>query len=344
MMPKLPKLRSLLPGEKVLPPLAARRRPITTWKRFLEAHDEDQTRIARYIEADRRGERYARLPPFIHEELEEKSRIYLFANNRFARVDFARIVRRHCKRLFAAKDGELFIWITFAPGRFTFIEATIDFDTRRLQAWVRQLMPGLNFIGMVEPARYNFRKILGFRNVRISWHAHLVCWGDVKVLRRVKLICNKVNKRSPSFIRSIPSAYNAVVPKEKILGKVLYMLKSPQDEYRAFVSRAAKLNVNSGRYVRGADGLYKQKSRALRPGDRLRMCHVLANQRLAELLFAGGPEGKLLLSKIRKRAFKPMHDLESGARSMTRVGPYVSTWLDAERRNARYARSRRREM
>jgi hypothetical protein len=347
-MPRLPKLELLLWDDgAVLPPLERRRRPIITWDRFLEAHIEDQRRIVNYVEADRHGDRFARLPATVHEELEKKSAIAMYANNRTARVRFARIVRFCLQQLMKRQDGEPFSWITFAPGQFTMTEsAAIDFDIKPLQAWVRQNMNGLNFIGMVEAARYNHRKILGHRMATISWHVHVLCWGNARDGRQVEEICEKVRRRWPSVWKNMPSAHSTLVSKQKVIGKALYMLKSPQDEYRAFVSRSAKVNLASGRYERTPEGRLIQKSRALRPGDRIRMCRVLANRQLPSLLFAGGPEGKILVRQIRERAWIALRNLE---REERRMKDYRESMLREHRRRigkaafeAQYGRNRLR--
>ena len=77
-------------------------------------------------------------------------------------------------------------------------DAAASFDPKRLQAWARQELRGLDFVGMVEPAFYtNVGDIMaGVRRV-VSWHVHVIGWGVAAP--RLTEIMSGINDRYAAY-------------------------------------------------------------------------------------------------------------------------------------------------
>src|SRR4051812_24010348 len=98
--------------------------------------------------------RSIRLERAVLDELDRNAAKYLYANSTDARIWFAQVATEHLEAFVEAEDT-VFSWITLMPNQFVVTEdAAGSFDPRRIQAWTRQELRGLNFVGIVEPALY----------------------------------------------------------------------------------------------------------------------------------------------------------------------------------------------
>jgi hypothetical protein len=124
-----------------------------------------------------------------------------------------------------------------------------------------------------------------------------------------------INKRYAAFLPGVDPAYAVPVTAEEAIGKVLYMLKSPQSEHRVWPIKAKDIDPDTDEVFERHTGRFKQKKRALRPGDLIKMCKVLADKYLDRLAFAGGA-GVPALDAIRAEALKPLrqHEAREAAR------------------------------
>ena len=264
---------------------ATQREPLTTWAKFVAAHRANQTMLSNYVAAGRKQS--VRLARAVLDELDPRATNYLYANNTDARIRFARVAARQIGEM-AEGSNQAFSWVTLAPKKFVVAEqAAASFDPKRIQAWTRQELHGLNFIGMVEPALYtNVGDIMaGIRRV-VAWHVHVISWGVSEA--RLAAIMDGINRRYDALLPGVDPAFGVPLANEDVVGKALYMLKAPMSEYRVYAKRATRFDRETGEITTPTTGRFKQKKQALRPGDMVRMCNVLADKHLHRLLFAGG--------------------------------------------------------
>jgi hypothetical protein len=261
------------------------------------------------------------------EELEFRGSLYLYANNTKARVQFGRAFLDTLRRpLQSPRDKNLLrcpiYLVTFTLKRFCCsVEEAKDYDLRPLQAWVRQQMEGLSYLGMVEAAFYsNFNVQTGLcvlpdedeakkvktsernRGQTISWHVHLLVWGVPRAV--LKALVDEVSAKHPSLVPGLPSADYRLIPPEHFDGKILYILKSPR-EYRVWLKKREETDPDTGEITVQPTERYRQKSRRLRRGDGVRMFQVMHDRYLDGMMLGGGA-GRYLLRSIRKEALQPL--------------------------------------
>jgi hypothetical protein len=243
------------------------------------------------------------------DQLDPSATNYLYANNFDARILFGRVAARRIGEMVEASD-EAFSWVTLAPGKFVVAEgAAASFDPKRIQAWTRQELHGLDFIGMVEAALYtNVGDVMaGVRRV-VAWHVHLISWGMSEA--RQTALMDGINRRYDALLPGVDPAFGVPLAKQDVVGKALYMLKAPMSEYRVYARRATRFDRETGEITTPTTGRFRQKKQALRPGDMVRMCNVLADKHLDRLLFAGGA-GAPLLAEIRAEGLEPLRREEA---------------------------------
>jgi hypothetical protein len=260
-----------------------------------------------YVAAGRK--RSVRLARAVLDELDPSATNYLYANNFDARIRFARVAARQIGEMVQASD-ETFSWVTLAPKKFVVAEhAAASFDPKRIQAWTRQELHGLNFTGMVEAALYsNVGDIMaGVRRV-VAWHVHVISWGVSEA--RLTAIMDCINRRYDALLPGVDPAFGVPLAKQEVGRKAVYMLKAPQSEYRVYAKRAMRIDRETGEITTPTTGRFKQKKQPLRPGDMVRMCNVLADKHLHRLMFAGGA-GVPLLHAIRAEALMPLRREEA---------------------------------
>jgi hypothetical protein len=219
--------------------------------------------------------------------------------------------------------------VTLAPRKFVVAEgAAASFDPKRIQAWTRQLLRGLNFVGMVEAALYtNFGHVsAGFWRV-VAWHVYLLAWGVSEA--QLAPVMDNINRRYEALLPGVDPAFGVPVAKEEVVGKALYMLKAPQSEYRVYPKRATRIDRETGEITTPTTGRFKQKKQALRSGDMVRMCNVMADKHLHRLMFAGGG-GAPLLNAVRAEALEPLRReeaREASRRAATGSSPHRDSRL-----------------
>ena len=217
---------------------ATQRQPLITWPEFEAAHRANETIRSQYLAAGRK--RSIRLDRAVLDELDRNAAKYLYANNTDARIQFAQVVTDHIGELVKADEDTVFSSITLTPNQFVLAEdAAASFDPKRLQAWARQELRGLDFVGMVEPAFYtNVGDIMaGVRRV-VSWHVHVIGWGVAAP--RLTEIMSGINDRYDALLPGVNVAEFDLIAKEDVIGKALYALKAPQSEYRVYPKRVTE--------------------------------------------------------------------------------------------------------
>src|SRR4051812_28948984 len=184
--------------------------PIRDLPSFIKAHEFAYAQVANYLSAAKPRQRLSR---DVIRELHPSQERFLYANNFQSRIAFAKIVVAHAEAIIRlAGEGDLF-WVHLNPRQYAVrVSDAAAFNTRALQAWVRQVLPGHHFIGMVEAALYtNWGLVSDQPDRTVSWHAHLIVWGTSAARLRQDL--QRINNRYQSLVPGIASAYlNPVTP------------------------------------------------------------------------------------------------------------------------------------
>ena len=256
---------------------------------FAETHRWGDDRIKTYLEIDRVGGK--RLAAAICAEL-ETSRIrrfapadLLYANNVESRIDVLAITLDHALRQILVDKTTPAFFVTMTPDRFgTTFEDAASFDVRRIQAWVRQMLPGFDFLGIVEPAFFPRGRNQTERGAMISWHVHLLIWGTA--YGRLNRVLRRIRRTELSFVAGTPSTDCRTLKTRRVLaGKITYMLKSPQKQYRVLRDpRKPVVDLATGEIVAKPNVMKNW----LQTGQRVLMCRVLAGRYVDELLFGQG--------------------------------------------------------
>lgn len=147
---------------------------------------------------------------------------------------------------------------------------------------------------MIEPGFYNAIYDENDRIKRnvVSWHGHFIVWG----ISRKKLLRwrAKIGSRIAPIMPNMCAVHIKAIPRAQFGRQLWYINKSPREEYS--VGKRGMLNHH---------GLprYKQNSRPLRPGHRMKLFQMLRDVILPELAMAGG-EGQELMRKIKYQALR----------------------------------------
>jgi hypothetical protein len=277
------------------------------------------------------------------QELQRANSVYLYANNPEARAGFSRVflstLTDHLKSPVNEDRLRTPVYlVTFALRRFCCpIQEAAGFDLKPLQAWVRQAMEGMSYLGFVEAAFYS-NLTLGpeakkarvkpkietkhrnkpttkKRHGTISWHVHLIVWGTSRAT--LKATVDDISAKHPSLITGLPAADYRRIRPEHFAGKVLYILKVPR-EYRVWPKKQEVIDPETGEITTHATGRFTQKSRIMRSGDQVRMFEVMRDRYL-DLMMLGGGAGKDLLLAIREEALKPLRARERRQQSQSKV-------------------------
>jgi hypothetical protein len=120
----------------------------------------------------------------------------------------------------------------------------------------------------------------------------------------LKTLVDDINEHQECLVPTLRPADYRQIPREHLIGKALYLLKSPQ-EYRVWLSKEETDDPDTGEITLQSNGRYRQKSRALRPADQVRVYHFMRNRYLDHLMMAGGA-GRELLKAVRRQALEPL--------------------------------------
>jgi hypothetical protein len=185
-------------------------------------------------------------------------------------------------------------------------DVSIAYIIRRLRLGLR----GLNYLAVIEPAFYvNMQAGVRFNGKRcLCWHLHAVVWGVSKkeIKERMRLL-----NRSGQYVALVPGrkgAQSKRVRQGTLPVVVGYMFKPPVNGYR--VTRYDR--ERDGQPVFNEDGevqaKFLQGKGELRPGQHIKLFHVMKGLSLDQLTVAGG-QGVPLLARakrqIQNRIVKP---------------------------------------
>ena len=127
----------------------------------------------------------------------------------------------------------------------------------------------------------------------VSWHGHFLVWGVTE-----KQLAKHLEKIKPRFTPIMPglcAVHKKPIPPDQFGYKLWYILKAPRKEYSIGQRRECDQKTGAAKF--------KQNSRELRPGNRLKLFNLMREMYLDKLAMAGG-EGSELLRRIKYEALR----------------------------------------
>ncbi|MCJ2108999.1 hypothetical protein MKK70_27255 [Methylobacterium sp. E-041] len=269
--------------------------PINTWPRFLAAHTDDPSSIARNEE---RLHAAIKLTREAHLEIAPEQAFALSACNYTARINYAEVATDLITRFTSSlpRSAPVF-FVTLIRDSYTLpYDDAADLNLFKLEQWVRAELHGASFIGMTEAALYtNAGEVRAGWQRAISWHPHLLVWDVTE--QRMHEICDSINFRIRTLIPGVRAAHFRRLEPEQVEGQVLYMLKAPVNEYRIYPKMRTVTVGENSKTMKEPTGRFRSKKYQLGPGDLTRMANLMASKTLDGLSFAAG-EGKAVLDAI----------------------------------------------
>lgn len=228
--------------------------------------------------------------------------LYLVAVNTRARITWGTLLIRELFEFFKIKDsdndpeGRVF-FVTLADRSLITSAQPQKIDLEQFKRKLAARIRGLNYIGMIEPAYYyNAFDATGQKTPpSVSWHGHFLVWGISR--RRLSRTIKKLNVKLAAVMPEFAAAHWKQAESGKFGQKICYLAKSPRKEYS--VGRYTKLKENGEPH-------YRHNSRAIRPGTRVKLFHLLRHMYLDRLSMAGG-RGVQILQQIKSAALRGYH-------------------------------------
>ena len=155
-------------------------------------------------------------------------------------------------------------------------------------------LKGLSYIGMIEPGHYSniYQDDEKLKNV-ISLHGHFLVWGVTEkgIYRHLK----QIKPRFTPIMPSLCAVHKKEIQPDQFGYKLWYIVKSPRKEYS--IGRRFEAGRSTG------TARFKQNSRNIRRGHRVKLFNLMRGMYLDQLAMAGG-EGRKLLQQIKYEALR----------------------------------------
>jgi hypothetical protein len=225
---------------------------------------------------------------------------YLPAVNSKARIKWGAVSIQEIFEFFgvtADEDGpdEPVFLVTIADKSHVTTHASQQINLSQIKRKLGAGLRGLSYIGMIEPGYYN--NIYGLsgnkqKNV-VSWHGHFLVWGVTE--ERLAKHLAKIKSHFTPIMPGLCAVHKKIIPRDQFGYKLWYILKSPCKEYS--IGKRCQPDPKTGA------PRFKQKSRELRPGHRVKLFQLMRGMYLDQLAMAGG-EGRELLRRIKYEALR----------------------------------------
>jgi len=225
---------------------------------------------------------------------------YLPAVNRKARIKWGTTFIREIFAFFGTgdyKDGptDPIFLVTIADESHLTTAQPQPINLSKIKRKIGAGLIGLSYIGMIEPGYYNviYDKFGGQRKNVISWHGHFLVWGvtEPQLARHL----TKIKPRFTPLMPGLCAVHKKRIPPEQIGYKLWYILKAPRKEYSIGQRRKCDEETGAARF--------KQNSRKIRPGNRLKLFDLMREMYFDKMAMAGG-EGSELLRRIKYEALR----------------------------------------
>ncbi|WP_424363148.1 hypothetical protein [Methylocystis parvus] len=255
--------------------------PITSLEAFVRAHMSANDAISLYLEANKAN--YQPLDMETQQQLDRRSAVFMHANNAYSRIALVKTVLEQTADLLdpATQQSPIFM-VSVAPAHFAVeLEAANGFDVERVRRWTKRALESRDALSIVEAALYTNANVAGHPARMVSWHSHSPVWNRTR--KQLDAQLKPLRNRHTSFVPGIEAVHVADVSASAV-EKAIYICKAPLKEYRLI--RRESVNQETGEVIQRFD----QKKRDMRTGDRVRMCKVMSDHYLNNLLFGTGKE------------------------------------------------------
>ena len=289
------------------PHSTSRRNPINNLSEFRSRHEGRFDKLLSYSTTKRGREN---IDDRTLQTLLKRNARLRYATNSDARIAFAIAASREMKQSAFREASSDFHFLTFTPLRLPSglqlavkLQDAARFDAHSAKAWMQMAMSGYHYFGVIEPSFFsNWRLEAGQKDQTIHWHFHLVVWNC-----SANLMDQWVSYANRFFAPLFPGpqpAHARHVSEATAIAKTLYLLKAPQSDHRVIAKAQRgyeKIDPETGEVLSEPTLTYDSKKQALRPGDAIKMCKVLDERTIPELILAGGA-GVRLAQLIEQRA------------------------------------------
>ena len=225
---------------------------------------------------------------------------YLPAVNCKARIKWGHVFIQRIYQFFNLDNGddgpiEPVFLVTLAEKSGLTTDQTQPINLSRIKRKLAAGMIGLSYIGMIEPGYYtNIYTDAGEKRKNVvSWHGHFLVWDISR--KQLNRHLERIKPRFTPIMPGLCAVHNKAIPPEQFGYKLWYIIKSPREEYS--IGRRLKSDKRTGA------ARFKQNSRTIRPGHRVKLFNLMREIYLAQLSMAGG-EGRKLLQQIKYEALR----------------------------------------
>jgi hypothetical protein len=224
------------------------------------------------------------------ELLQGSSAFYLPAVNSKARIKWGRIFIQQVFEFFQIADDqrgpdEPVFLVTIADKSHLTTALPQPINLSRIKRKLGAGLKGLSYVGMIEPGYYNviYDEFGNQRKNVVSWHGHFLVWGATG--RQLKRHLKIIKPRFAPIMSHFCAVHQKRIEPDQFGYKLWYILKSPCKEY-SVGRRSCDDKTGAAKY--------KQNSRPLRPGHRVKLFYLMREIYLDQLAMAGGKGCKLL--------------------------------------------------
>lgn len=225
---------------------------------------------------------------------------YLPAVNSRARTKWGTIFIEGIFRFFEIPDNadgprEPLFLITIADQSHLTTDQPQRIQLSRIKRKIGNGLKGLSYIGMIEPGYYNviYDKFGNQQKNLVSWHGHFLVWGISE--NQLETHVKNIKPRFTPIMPGLCAVHKKRIPQGQLGYKLWYILKAPRKEYS--IGRRRERDKKTGA------AKFKQNSRPLRPGNRVKLFHLMHDMYLDKSAMAGG-EGSELLRRIKYEALR----------------------------------------
>ena len=225
---------------------------------------------------------------------------YLPAVNRKARIKWGTTFIREIFAFFGTgdyKDGptDPIFLVTVADKSHLTADQPQQINLSQIRRKLGAGLMGLSYIGLIEPGYYNvlYDEFGNQRKNVISWHGHFLVWGITK--KQLARHLAKIKPRYTPIMPGLCAVHKKIISHDQFGYKLWYILKAPRKEYS--IGRRRECDEKTGA------AKFKQNSRKIRPGNRLKLFSLMGDMYLDKMAMAGG-EGAELLRQIKYEALR----------------------------------------
>jgi hypothetical protein len=225
---------------------------------------------------------------------------YLPAVNIKARIKWGRVFIEEIFKFFHIADNEhgpnapIFL-VTIADKSHLTTDQPQQINLGRIKRKLQCGLKGLSYVGMIEPGYYNtiYDQVGEKQKNVVSWHGHFLVWGISK--KQLARDLEGIKLRFTPIMRGLCAVHQKTIKLDQFGYKLWYLVKSPCTEY--------SIGKRLRRDPKSDAARFKQNSRPIRPGHRVKLFHLMRDMYLDELAMAGG-DGRDLLRGIKYEALR----------------------------------------